>query len=203
MKNKKFNKKGQIDSTLTWFVAIFIIMFILMVFLVIIFLMADKKSLTGMNDVKNNGVDLTNDPGVSEGMFAILNSKILYNGKTILVLDAVINSSLEFIEASKIYGIDSVEVKQLHEKQNELALSIVGLRSFCNDSSLLAPFGLINSDYFLIGKEGKTNDYLVQDIDESKYTPIVSYNINYNGTEIKIKYKQPLNCSLVVDNVIK
>jgi hypothetical protein len=203
MKNKKYSKKAQIDSTLTWTIAVFVILFILMVFLAIVFIMADKKSLTGAGEVTQNDILYSNDPAISEDLFSLLNSEISYDGKTERVMTHVINSSYEFLNISSVSGINSNEITQLHEKQKELALMIVEKgKLICNDFSLLTPFGLINPDYFIVGVEGDKNDYLIRNMDESKYSSTVTYKINYQGKDIKIMYKQLKNCSFGVQNNI-
>ena len=196
MINIKFNKRAQIDSTLTWFFAIFIIMFILIIFLVIVFLMADKKSLTNANDLSVKDIGVLNEEGITQNLFALLNSPVDYNGKSEKVFDVIINLSEEYLENIDNYGIDSQEVSNLQTKNRE-SVRVISERGriFCSKFYLLTPFALISSDLSLPGKEGNINDYLIQDIDESKYSPVVFYNLNYSNYEIKIKYKQLKNCS--------
>jgi hypothetical protein len=218
MKYKKINKKAQIDSTLVWFFAIFIIMFILIIFITISFLMADQKSLFGNSVANENSLGTLNDAGVTESFFSLVNSNIEYNGKSERIMDAVLNSSYEFLNESSINGMGSVQVKQINEKNKGLALIISERgKAFCPVFYLMTPFGLINQDSFFTGNVMMANSYSIPktskslniptvsydrstntpafSYDDSEFSPTVSYSINYSGKDIQIEFKQLKNCS--------
>ena len=173
MENKRTNRKAQIDSTLVWFFAIFIIMFILIIFITIAFLMADQKSLFGNPGATETAIGSSNDIGVSESLFSLLNSEISYNGKNIRVIDAVFSSFDSYFETKSSginliqkYGLDnyddisrttkeqmikdgfdSAQIDNISNQNQMLALEVKKkLDNYCTKYRFAVPQGVISED---------------------------------------------------------
>ena len=181
---KKINKRAQIDSTLVWFFAIFIIMFILILFITIAFLMADKKSIFGTSSANTNYISSSNDPGTSQTLFSVLNSKISYNGKTESVMNSILDSFGSYTDAKSPngslvdkYGIgnyydisrttksqmvsdgfDSLEIDKINSQNQMLALEVKKkLDLYCSKYRLGVPQGMITEEGKMVSSDSLGN----------------------------------------------
>lgn len=102
-------KKAQEDSTITWIVAIFIIVLILMFYLIITFSMSVKNSLNWNGEVNSNGVSYLQDLGSSQTLFSVLNSEIQFNGKNTKIMNAILDSFDAYFETKNSEGYSLVE----------------------------------------------------------------------------------------------
>ncbi len=222
-KRLKMNKQGQIDSVLTWFIAIFIIMFILIVYLIVAYLMAEKKSWTSEELIINEQMALE-DIGYSESFFAFLNSEIEIDGKQQKTLDVILSSFDAYFNIKSSsgeslidkYGLDNADditrtskAKMISDGFNEDELSKIEERNLllakllrekinfiCEGYKLGLPFGLVNNNEENMISSDVLGDriFFVLPEDPLEWTKVISYKMNYRGKQIKIEYIQLKKC---------
>jgi hypothetical protein len=212
----KFNKKAEVGTTLTWFAAIFVIVFILIIFLLTVFLMADKKILTSSDNLKQNDLGVSDELGINENLFSILNSEISYNGKSIKAYDAILDSFDTYFETRangvslvEKYGVnkyedisgtsrdkmvnsgfDNVELDKIYTQNQMLALELKKkLDLYCSKYKLAVPEGVLT-------EEGKfeSSDNFENGIYEG-WTPVAKLSISYRGVFTEIRFTELKECS--------
>jgi hypothetical protein len=82
---EKFFNKGQIGTTLTWFVGFIVIFFVMWIFIAIAGYMVAEKKVSPFKGGES-GIEIIN-AHYSDKLILFLNTKINYNGRDILVKD--------------------------------------------------------------------------------------------------------------------
>ncbi len=198
------NKKAQIPTTITWVVAIIVIMLIMAIYLLVVGFMGGKKVFTGESmevEVVEGG---DSNLALNQNLFAVLNSLVEDEDK--LLKDLVLESVGPYIdnEISDINNLDKIRpalseeffiTSNSREKDNLVFLNSKRiLNNFCKDYMLKIPQGIIKSDMddFVSEEHFKTSNW--KEVFLFEWTPEVEIEIPYKNNTIIIKYRQLENC---------
>ena len=186
------NKKSQIGATITWIVAVLVILFIMIIYVLI------TVGIAAVKGVSEDSVQQSSSEKIvlTEELTAIINSQIGNNK----ILSDEIKSSLDY------YMGNEEIMKYLDENINNLAMK----KEFLSEELLVNAKA---SDEKLMGDAENILDsfcsaYVFQSpnlkIDKSKidsggvltagFTEEINLKIPYSGQIIEIKYKRAKNC---------
>lgn len=217
---KSKSKKAVIGATMTWLGAIFVITLILVLYLVIVFLIAEKRTVTGGVEV-NVERDYVHDPALVQSFFGFLNSKVEFKGKKQKISNSIISSLDAYFETKnengknilEAYGYSGIFYDIINKPRDEFELK--GFKgedreNIIEDNRKLglllqSQLNKICSEYylsipqFMVAPEasmGAKDERLFANSDDmlAKYSPSISYTIMHRSEKIEIKFRVLKEC---------
>ena len=121
--NKKINKKGSVGTTLTWFVALFIIVFVMVLFIFLSTVLAGKKFLPFVGEGRSE-IDLfvnSDYLATQRDTLVLLKEDVEFDGKNMSIKDATLLIMGPYLKSDVFSKLEVSDINDLYLKRESLS----------------------------------------------------------------------------------